>query len=114
MNTARTYAILWLSGLIAGVIVMERWRRTGKRLIPTASSTRDDAAQPAGTASSTSSRGTPAVSWILVAGARSDARRAQQFVRRVTPWTTARVPSATELRRWSLATEPTDLEAGPP
>ncbi|MET0911286.1 MAG: hypothetical protein ABWZ99_17615 [Ilumatobacteraceae bacterium] len=106
MNTLRTYAILWLSGLIAGVVVMERWRRTGKRLIPTPSSADGVVEGPATSAAPTSPGGTPKVSWVLVAGAKNDAIRVQQLVRRVTPWTSTPAPSIPGAPRWNDAPEP--------
>ena len=111
MNTLRTYAILWLSGLIAGVIVMERWRRTGKRLIPPPPSARTAAETVTG--GSTSSATPPTMSWVGIAGARSDAARAQQFVRRVAPWTGTGVPTPAEVRRWSQAIRPQDRHDEP-
>ena len=108
MNSLRTYAIVWLSGVIAGVVIMERWRRTGKRLIPPPSSAGDVAETPTASSASRSSRGTQPVTWVLVAGARSDAVRVQQFVKRMTPWTSSTVPSITAARRWSQVLEPGD------
>ena len=29
MKSVRVYLVFWLSGLIAGVILVERWRRNG-------------------------------------------------------------------------------------
>jgi len=106
MNSLRTYAILWLSGLIAGVIVMERWRRTGKRLIPPPSSAHDDAGTPSASSASMSSGGTPKVTWVLVTGARSDAARVHQFVKRVTPWTSTPAPWLAEAQRRMPESEP--------
>lgn len=34
MNSMRTYLVLWLSGLIAGLVLMERWRRRGEEYVP--------------------------------------------------------------------------------
>ncbi len=41
MDSMKTYLLVWLGGVIAGVIIMESWRRTGRGLIPTAASTAD-------------------------------------------------------------------------
>ena len=41
MDSMRTYLLVWLGGVIAGVVIMERWRRTGHGLIPTAETTGD-------------------------------------------------------------------------
>jgi hypothetical protein len=98
MSSLRTYAILWFSGLFAGVVIMERWRRTGKRLIPEPPSAGDGVE----TATSDSpSRDTPKVTTVLVAGAKADAQRVHHFVKRLTVWTTNSAPSVAELRRWS-------------
>ena len=41
MNSMKTYLLVWLGGVIAGVIIMERWRRTGRGLIPRVESATD-------------------------------------------------------------------------
>ena len=99
MNTIRTYAILWFSGMIAGVIVMERWRRTGGRLIPTAPRAEDGVEMPTASSESTAPPGKPKVAAALVAGAKADAERVHDLVRRMMPFTSTSVPSVAQLRR---------------
>ena len=36
MNSMKTYLIVWVAGLVAGLILMERWQRTSGLLAPTA------------------------------------------------------------------------------
>ena len=98
-STIKTYLILWFSGLIAGVLIMERWRRTGRGLIPTARSAGETVGTPTASTASTVSRDKPRVSAVLVAGAKADAVRLRHFVLRVTPWTPT--PSPAQLRGWS-------------
>ena len=96
-STLKTYSALWLSGLIAGVVIMERWRRTGRRLIPVAESA-EETAGPAESTASTASGDQPKVSAVLVAGAKADAVRVRHFVQRVAPWTPD--PPPTQPPRW--------------
>jgi hypothetical protein len=98
-STMKTYATLWLSGLIAGVIIMERWRRTGRRLIPVPDRAADADGPPTASTASTLSPDQAKVSAVLLAGAKADAVRVQHFVQRVTPWTPD--PSPARLHGWS-------------
>jgi hypothetical protein len=101
MNSMKTYFTLWFAGLVAGVLIMERWRRTGRRLIPTSERAVDAVESAPATSALTMSPDKPRVSAVLVAGAKSDAVRVRHFVLRVTPWTPD--PSPAELRGWSQA-----------
>jgi hypothetical protein len=94
---------VWFSGLLAGVLIMERWQRTGRGLIPTAARA-GDAVPATATSALTVSSDKPTVAAALVAGAKADAVRVRHFVRRVTPWTPN--PSPAELRGWSRAATP--------
>ena len=87
MDSMKTYLLVWLGGVIAGVVIMERWRRTGRGLIPRAQ-TPADAAETA-TATSACEGVTRQDEGVrgAVRGAKADADRFRHFVRRVTPWT---------------------------
>jgi hypothetical protein len=113
MNSMKTYLLVWLGGVIAGVIIMERWRRTGRGLIPTAGSTADtvETATAADANASKVAADKPKVSAVLIAGAKADADRFRHFVRRVTPWTPD--PSPARLRGWSRAPAPASAPDGP-
>ena len=103
MNAIKSYITVWVAGLIAGVIIMERWRRTGLRLIPTTA--REGDVEPASASGgSTVPAKPPKVSATLVLGAKADAARVRYFVQRVTPWTPN--PSHVELRGWSRGATP--------
>jgi hypothetical protein len=65
----------WLAGVIAGVILMERWRRYGAR-----SARAGDAV-----AASTTSSEKPKASSLIVAGAKADAERAKRLLKQPTP-----------------------------
>jgi hypothetical protein len=54
----------WLAGVIAGVILMERWRRYGARSVPAEK---------------------PKTSSLIVAGAKADAERAKRMLKQTTP-----------------------------
>jgi hypothetical protein len=108
MNSLRNYAIVWFSGLLAGVVIMERWHLTGKRLIPPPA--RDGAGGPA-SASPTGDK--PKVSAALIAGAKDDAVRVHHFVKRVTPWTSNPAPTEAEARRWGQVATPNETPSQP-
>ena len=93
MSSMKTYLLVWLGGVIAGVIIMERWRRTGRGLIPTAASRADATETTTATNASEVSADKPKVSATLIAGAKADADRFRHFVRRVTPWTPDPTPA---------------------
>jgi hypothetical protein len=74
MKSMRLLAIVWLSGVIAGVIVMERWRRHGGRYVPVESVAIQRDAPTAPPAS-------PSLIRLIVTGAKLDAERVRQKVR---------------------------------
>ena len=104
LNSMKTYLVVWLSGVFAGLILVERWRRAGTRSVTAT----ERAGEPvesavAGTAPTASSE-TPNAAVLILAGAKADARRAHRALTQVMPWTSTSGPSAAELRRWSRAT----------
>ena len=111
MDSMRTYLLVWLGGVIAGVIIMERWRRTGRGLIPTAVSTADAVETTTATNASKMSPDKPKVSAVLVAGAKADADRLRHFVQRVTPWTPD--PPPAQLQGWSRGATPASAPDDP-
>ena len=111
MSSMKTYLLVWLGGVIAGVIIMERWRRTGRGLIPTAASKADATETTTTTNASEVSADKPKVSATLIAGAKADADRFRHFVRRVTPWTPD--PTPAQLSGWSQAAAPASAPDDP-
>ena len=109
-STIKTYLALFLSGLIAGVIIMERWRITGRRLIPTLDSAGDAVETPTASTDSKVSSDKPKVSATLVAGAKADAQRVRDVVKRMTPGGT---PPLDQLRRSSQAATPANTPNSP-
>jgi hypothetical protein len=109
MKSMKTYLIVWLGGLVAGLILMERWQRTSGLQAPTAAAAgatgETDAAaivladQPRGAA-------------VIVAGAKADAERARLLLVRMAPWASSAAPTPAQLRRASQTatteTTPTD------
>ena len=106
MNSMKTYLIVWVAGLVAGLILMERWQRTSGLLAPTA----EDEGGATGTASTAAkvSADQPKATEVIVAGAKADVERARQFVERVSPWGRISAPSLPQLRRSSKAATPSD------
>ena len=107
----RNYAIVWLSGLMAGLILVERWRRVGADA-PAA----DIAADGTGVSavSPTTPPETPKMAASIIAGAKADVRRARHVLDQVMPWRAPSDPSLDEVRRWKPAatttTTSTDVE----
>ena len=82
MRSIRAFAIFWLSGVIAGVVLMERWRRHGGRYVPVEP---EAPAFSSVTVASTGSAGQPNVVRLVVAGAKLDAERVRQRLRPTAP-----------------------------
>jgi hypothetical protein len=70
-NKARLAAVLWLSGFVAGVVLVGRWRRVGETQLER--STPDLIADDAPTASGTKAqRAVKGLAGPIVAGAKAD------------------------------------------
>lgn len=82
MSSGKLLVAVWLSGLLAGVIIMERWLRTGKRLIPMPAGVGDTAEIPS--TDLTTSADKPKVAAAIVAGAKADAQRVKGLVAKAT------------------------------
>jgi len=82
MKSIRAFAIFWLSGVIAGVVLMERWRRHGGRYMPVEP---ESPAFSSVTVASTGSAGQPNVVRLVMAGAKLDAERVRQRLRPTAP-----------------------------
>jgi hypothetical protein len=79
MDSVKINLKIWLAGLIAGVILMERWRRYGARKIP------QEGGDVSSTTTPTVSADKPKVSTSIVTGAKADAERVKQLLGRSTP-----------------------------
>ena len=101
MDKLKTYLVVWLSGVIAGLIMVERWRRAGARVVPAT----ERAEAVTETVASTTSD-TPSLSASIIAGMKNDVQRARRVLDNVMPWHSASDASVTELRRWSRVTPP--------
>ena len=83
MKSIKMYLKFWLAGLVAGVVLMERWRRHGGRYVPV-ESVEADVAPSASTAPSASDD-KPRASALIVAGAKADAERVRRLLKKATP-----------------------------
>ena len=80
MKSVRVYLVFWLSGLVAGVILVERWRRNGDLDVaaePTTPGTLDGSP---GFTGSTGPAKKPNLVGLVVTGAKLDAERVRQRV----------------------------------
>jgi hypothetical protein len=74
MKFMRAFLIVWLAGVVAGAVLMERWRRHGGRYMPVEP---ESAPSPIAVVA-TPSAGQPNVVRLVVAGAKLDAERVRQ------------------------------------
>jgi hypothetical protein len=81
----KTYLTVWLSGLIAGLILVERWRRTGDRVV-SAEETAGATLETGIAETSSMSPDKPPVQALVVAGVKADAERARHLLQQVGPW----------------------------
>ncbi len=89
MESMKTYLIVWLCGLVTGLILLEHWRRRSGLQVPAAANAGVDVEPDAAS--------TPMkVSAVIVAGAKADAERARDLLVRMMPWAST---SATSLAR---------------
>jgi hypothetical protein len=80
MKAMRVYLVFWLSGLIAGVILVERWRRNGDLAVvvePGTPQTLDSSPSQAGSSAPAKK---PNLVGLVVSGAKIDAERVRQRV----------------------------------
>ena len=69
----RVYLVFWLSGLLAGVILVERWRRNGEVYVPVEPGVPDPLGSSIGSTGSIAPAKRPNVVGLVVNG--SEARR---------------------------------------
>jgi len=80
MKSMRILLVVWLSGIIAGVVLMERWRRHGGRYVPVETIEVSVETSPPGSMSATRR---PNVVGLVVTGAKLDAERVRRRLRPV-------------------------------
>ena len=112
MKSMKTYVVVWLAGVLAGFILMERWQRASGVQPPAGPNVGDDEQDAAGTAVSESAD-QPKTATVIVAGARADAQRARHLLGRAMPWGSASAPSLAQLRRAGRATMPANTTEPP-
>jgi len=101
MNKLKTHLIVWLAGLIAGLILMERWQRqTDLQLLEDGVDDADET-KAERTPAKALADAQPRVTTVIVAGAKADAERARQLLVRMTPWKSNSAPSLAQRRRSS-------------
>ena len=86
MKALKPYLFGWLSGLLVGLILMERWHRKGARHFLEADSVEQAVESDAANTSPQLSAAQPRASAVVVAAAKADAQSALQLVARVVPW----------------------------
>jgi hypothetical protein len=74
MTSMRTLTVFWISGLIAGIVLMERWRRHGGRYVPV-EDIPEGSVVASNEADSAASTARPNFVELVITGARLDAER---------------------------------------
>jgi hypothetical protein len=82
MDSIKINLKFWLAGLIAGVILVERWRRYGGRNVPAAVSVGGDVEASSEITAQAVSTDKPKVSVLIVTGAKADAERVRRLLGR--------------------------------
>ena len=77
MTSVELNVRFWLAGLVAGMVLMARWRRHGLRYVPV-EDLGSDVNAPAISTASTASADKPSVSALILSGAKADAKRARR------------------------------------
>jgi hypothetical protein len=106
MDSLKTYLIVWLSGLVVGLALMERWHRAGGLSVPPAENLGEAVETDTASTAEKVSADHPRVSAVIVAGAKADAQRARQLLERLMPWGTTSAPTFAQLQRSGRATMP--------
>ncbi len=110
MKSMKTYVIIWLAGLVAGLILMERWQRTSG-LQGAGAGAGDPGATINPDAGAPVPADQPRGAAVIVAGAKADAERARQLLVRMAPWASS-APTPPQLRSASRASRPQEGEDG--
>ena len=93
MKSLKVYLMFWVSGLVVGVILVERWRRTG-RLLPTPDSAEDAAETVAASPALPDAADKQKLPTVLVAGAKADLIHVRRLIIRTVPPAVRRSPAA--------------------
>ncbi len=83
MNAMKLYVLIWLSGLITGIVLMERWRRRGGRTLRVELDGPEWNTPTTGTGADAPTRG-PNLARVVVSGAKLDAASARRWITRTT------------------------------
>ncbi len=93
MDSMKTYLVVWLSGMIAGLVLVLRWQHLGSQSLSATANVAEGAATDAATAAAPDSAAKPKTSTVIVTGAKADVERARQLLDKVTPWAKTVAPS---------------------
>ena len=83
MKSIKVNLMFWVAGWVAGVVLMERWRRRGGRYVPV-ESVEAVAAATASTAPP-ASPAKPRMPALIVAGAKADAEHVRRLLKQAMP-----------------------------
>ena len=83
MNSIQTNLMFWVAGLVAGLVLMERWRRHGGRYVPVESV--EAYVAPSAIPAPSESDAKPRTSALIVKGAKADAERVGRLIKQALP-----------------------------
>ena len=92
MKSLKVYLMFWVSGLVVGVVLVERWRRTGQ-LLPTPDSVEDAGETTAVIVAPADAADKQKLPTVLVAGAKADLIHVRRLIIRTVPPAVRRYPS---------------------
>jgi hypothetical protein len=91
MKSLKVYLMFWVSGLVVGVVLVERWRRTGS-LLPTPDSVEDAVETAPASPAPALAADKQKLPTVLVAGAKADLTHVRRLIIRTVPPAVRRSP----------------------
>jgi hypothetical protein len=92
MKSLRVYLMGWVTGLVVGVVLVERWRRTG-HLLPTPDSVDEVAETAPASPPPAPAASQQKLSTAVVAGAKADVLHVRRLIVRTIPPAVRRSPT---------------------
>ena len=85
MDSLKTYLVVWLSGMVAGLVLLMRWQHLGSSAVPLAANGDEAGADVSESATSPGPTQNPSLTTAMIKGAKADMDHARRLVQKVTP-----------------------------
>jgi hypothetical protein len=96
MDSMKTYLVVWLSGMVAGLVLIVRWQHLGSSAIPLAVNEGEAGADGAASAPPPVPSHNPPLTTVMIKGAKADMDHARRLLQKVTPSRGATAPSSAD------------------